>query len=52
MAGVFYFPLRNDYTDEEKDKSDVEKMNGVFVDNSNVLDLHWMHPLMRVKNLK
>ena len=38
MAGVFYFPLRNDYTDEEKDKSDVEKMNGVFVDNSNVLN--------------
>ncbi|MEX1378068.1 MAG: PD-(D/E)XK nuclease family protein [Eubacteriales bacterium] len=38
MAGVFYFPLRNDYTDEAKDQSDVERMNGLFVDNSNVLN--------------
>ena len=37
-AGVFYFPLRNDYTDESKDKSDVEKTTGIFVDNSNVVN--------------
>ena len=37
-AGVFYFPLRNDYTDEGKDKSDSEKLSGVFVDNSNVVN--------------
>ncbi len=37
-AGVFYFPLRNDYTDEEKDRSDVEKLNGIFVDNANVIN--------------
>lgn len=36
-AGVFYFPLRNDYTDEDKDRSDVERLNGVFVDNANVV---------------
>lgn len=37
-AGVFYFPLRNDYTDEDKDRSDAEKLNGLFVDNSNVVN--------------
>lgn len=36
-AGIFYFPLRNDYTDEKEDRSDVEKLNGIYVDNSNVV---------------
>ncbi|MBN2878817.1 MAG: PD-(D/E)XK nuclease family protein [Clostridia bacterium] len=36
-AGVFYFPLRNDYTDEGKDSSDAERLNGVFVDTADVL---------------
>ncbi len=36
-AGVFYFPLRNDYTDEGKDKSYTEKLSGVFVDKPGVV---------------
>ncbi len=36
-AGVFYFPLRNDYTDEDKNPVDSEKMDGWFVVNSEVV---------------
>jgi len=36
-AGVFYFPVRDDYADEEASSEDAERMDGMMVDDANVL---------------
>lgn len=36
-AGVFYYPLRNDYTDEGKSPADSERLDGWFVDNAHIV---------------